>query len=50
MQVKTHPGYELFTPVGSWDKRPETKPRVLTYVKRGPEVVAHEPESSRKAY
>lgn len=33
-RTQTHPGYELYAPVDSWDDI-QTRPRVLTYVRKG---------------
>ncbi|CZR35886.1 uncharacterized protein FPRO_17006 [Fusarium proliferatum ET1] len=37
--TKTHPAYDTFTPVESWDSN-DTRPRVMTYVRRDPRLLA----------
>ncbi|CVL09150.1 uncharacterized protein FMAN_15430 [Fusarium mangiferae] len=37
--TKTHPAYDTFTPVEVWDSN-ETRPRVMTYVRRDPRLLA----------
>jgi ribonuclease HI len=37
--TKTHPAYDTFSPVDSWDGT-STRPRVMTYVRRGPGLLA----------
>ncbi|KAF4436598.1 hypothetical protein F53441_13190, partial [Fusarium austroafricanum] len=37
--TKTHPAYDTFTPVDMWNSN-DTRPRVMTYVRRDPRLVA----------
>ncbi|KAJ3455198.1 hypothetical protein MRS44_013798 [Fusarium solani] len=37
--TKTHPAYDTFTPVEMWDSN-DTRPRVMTYVRRDPKLLA----------
>jgi ribonuclease HI len=37
--TKTHPAYDTFTPVETWDGN-DTRPRVMTYVRRDPRLLA----------
>src|SRR4051794_21882442 len=37
--TKTHPAYDTFSPVTGWDSR-DTRPRVMTYVRRSSGLVA----------
>ena len=37
--TKTHPAYDTFTPVEMWDSN-DTRPRVMTYVRRDPRLLA----------
>src|ERR1700735_859242 len=37
--TKTHPAYDTFSPVDSWDST-ATRPRVMTYVRRDPKLIA----------
>ncbi|KAF5529038.1 reverse transcriptase [Fusarium mexicanum] len=37
--TKTHPAYDAFTPVDTWNSN-DTRPRVMTYVRRDPRLVA----------
>ncbi|KJZ69665.1 hypothetical protein HIM_10938 [Hirsutella minnesotensis 3608] len=37
--TKTHPAYDTFSPVNDWDSR-DTRPRVMTYVRRSAGLVA----------
>ena len=37
--TKTHPAYDTFTPVEMWDNN-DTRPRVMTYVRRDPKLLA----------
>ncbi|RKK80609.1 hypothetical protein BFJ68_g17704, partial [Fusarium oxysporum] len=37
--TKTHPAYDTFTPVETWDNN-DTRPRVMTYVRRDPKLLA----------
>ncbi|KNB15715.1 hypothetical protein FOXG_14138 [Fusarium oxysporum f. sp. lycopersici 4287] len=37
--TKTHPAYDTFTPVETWDGN-DTRPRVMTYVRRDPGLLA----------
>lgn len=37
--TKTHPAYDTFTPVETWDSN-DTRPRVMTYVRRDPRLLA----------
>ncbi|EGU73023.1 hypothetical protein FOXB_16467, partial [Fusarium oxysporum f. sp. conglutinans Fo5176] len=37
--TKTHPAYDTFTPVETWDGN-DTRPRIMTYVRRDPRLLA----------
>ncbi|RKK61485.1 hypothetical protein BFJ69_g17119, partial [Fusarium oxysporum] len=37
--TKTHPAYDTFTPIETWDGN-DTRPRVMTYVRRDPRLLA----------
>ncbi|TVY73912.1 putative RNA-directed DNA polymerase from transposon BS [Fusarium oxysporum f. sp. cubense] len=37
--TKTHPAYDVFTPVDTWNSN-DTRPRVMTYVRRDPRLLA----------
>ncbi|KAF4448359.1 hypothetical protein F53441_8234 [Fusarium austroafricanum] len=37
--TKTHPAYNTFTPVDMWNSN-NTRPRVMTYIRRDPRLVA----------
>jgi len=37
--TKTHPAYDTFTPVDTWNSN-DTRPRVMTYVRRDPRLLA----------
>ncbi|RKK64640.1 hypothetical protein BFJ68_g18681, partial [Fusarium oxysporum] len=37
--TKTHPAYDTFTPVDMWNSN-DTRPRVMTYVRRDPRLLA----------
>ncbi|KAL9563921.1 hypothetical protein ACKAV7_011956 [Fusarium commune] len=39
--TKTHPTYDTFTPVETWDGN-DTRPRVMTYVRRDPRLLANQ--------
>ncbi|KID81211.1 Endonuclease/exonuclease/phosphatase [Metarhizium guizhouense ARSEF 977] len=46
--TKTHPAYDVFSPVDYWDG-PSTRPRVMTYLRRSPALLADQlrPSPSR---
>jgi hypothetical protein len=38
--TKGYPGYERFTLADFWDQNEESRPKVLTYVKKGKKLLA----------
>jgi ribonuclease HI len=44
--TKTHPAYDAFSPVDSWDST-ATRPRVMTYVRRNPRLIADQKRPAR---
>jgi len=40
--TKTHPAYDTYSPVSTWEGN-DTRPRVMTYIRRGSRLLAYSP-------